>query len=87
MDKQVKIDLRDYNDSAKERIDQATPLPIAYIKRHHHELPKQELYVIAGNVVEKNLGIRLLQRYGHKVAGYTMINEKCCCKKRLSKFA
>jgi|SRR5699024_9978058 len=87
VDKEVIIDLRDYNDSTKGKIAKARPLPIAYIKRHHHDLPKQGLYLIASNTVEKNLGIRLLQRYGYKVMGYTLINNKCCCKKRLTKLA
>lgn len=85
MEKEIKIDLRDYNDSAKEMNKDTIPLPIAYIKRYHHRLPGQEIYVIVSNTIEKNLGIRLLERYGHKVEGYTIINKKCFCRKRLAK--
>lgn len=83
----VKVDLRDYNDSAKETIDQAIALPVAYIKRFHHELPKEPLNVIASNVVERNIGIRLLKRYGYEVAGYLLIDKRCCCKNQLTNFA
>lgn len=84
---QIKVDLRDYNDSAKELIDQAIPLPVAYIKRFHHELPNGSLYVIASSIVEKNIGIRLLKRHGYQVAGYTVLDKKCCCKNQMTKFA
>ena len=84
---QIKVDVRDYNDSAREMIDQAIALPVAYIKRFHHELPDVPLYVIASSAVEKNIGIRLLKRHGYQVAGYALLDKKCCCKNQLTKFA
>ncbi|SDC63168.1 hypothetical protein SAMN05421734_11434 [Pelagirhabdus alkalitolerans] len=82
------VDLRDYNDSAKEAIVGSVALPIAYIKRHHHGISNQSVYVIASDCVEKNIGIRLLMRYGHQVSGYTIINDDVCqCKNWLTKMA
>lgn len=84
---QIKVDLRDYNDSAREMIDQAIALPVAYIKRFHHELPDGPIYVIASSTVEKNIGIRLLKRHGCQVVGYALVYNKCCCKNQLTNFA
>lgn len=81
------VDLRDYSESAKEVVIGAIALPIAYIKRHHHGLPQREIYVVASDRVERNIGIRLLQRSGHRVAGYSIINDPCRCKKYLAEFA
>ncbi|MBM7540067.1 hypothetical protein [Amphibacillus cookii] len=77
----IKIDLRDYNDAAKETIAGTISLPIAYIKRHHGQLPHIDICVIASNKVERNIGIRLLQRHGHKVLGYAMLDKPCGCNK------
>ena len=81
------VDLRDYSDSAKEVVVGAIALPIAYIKRHHHGLPERDIYVVASDRIEKNIGIRLLQQSGHRVSGYSIIDDPCRCKKYLAEFA
>lgn len=83
----VTVDLRDYSDSANEVVIGAIALPIAYIKRHHQGLPKSGIVVIASDQVERNIGVRLLRRYGHQVKGYSIVNDTCCCKKYLTEFA
>ncbi|WP_017470718.1 hypothetical protein [Amphibacillus jilinensis] len=82
----IKVDLRDYNDATKATIAGAISLPVAYIKRHHGELPHLNICVIASNKVERNIGIRLLQRHGHKVSGYVMLDKSCGCNKWYTRF-
>ncbi|SEO61486.1 hypothetical protein SAMN04488134_109154 [Amphibacillus marinus] len=84
--KKIQVDLRDYHQSAKSTKANKIALPIAYIKRNHQLLPKTDLYVMAANSVEKNIGIRLLRRLGHNVVGYTVEKKHCCCKKWNSKY-
>lgn len=74
----VIVDLRDYNISNKKPLADAINIPVAYINRHYHEIPSKQVHVIAHNKVEKNIGIRLLQKQGIHVLSYTM--ESCSCK-------
>ncbi|WP_222599410.1 hypothetical protein [Aquibacillus kalidii] len=76
--KKVKLDIRDYNIAAKQMVDDSIVMPIAYLKRYHHEIPGKEIHVIASDHMEKNLGIRFLHNKGFKVVGYTLTN--CICK-------
>lgn len=85
--KKVKLDVREYNLAAKEGIANSISLPVAYLKRHHEQIPTDQIYLIASDKVEKNIGIRILKQRGHQVAGYTIINAKCRCRKRLIHFA
>ncbi|WP_226038234.1 sulfurtransferase [Aquibacillus saliphilus] len=73
----LKLDIRDYNSSAKQEIIGSHSLPIAYFKRYYHEIPAKEVHVIASDRIEKNLGIRYLRNKGFRVSGYTLT--KCNC--------
>jgi rhodanese-related sulfurtransferase len=63
------IDVRDYNNSYKDPIPGAINIPIAYINRHFSELPNVDLYIVASNSVEKNIGIRMLRKKGFQIIG------------------
>jgi rhodanese-related sulfurtransferase len=63
------IDVRDYNDSYKEPIPGAINIPIAYLNRYYLEIPNVDLYIVASDSVEKNIGIRLLRKKGFRVIG------------------
>lgn len=82
----VKLDVRDYAISAKENIANSIPIPVAYLKRHHHQIPNRKIYVIASDTIEKNMGIRFLKQRKYKIAGYTIVNSTCRCKKWFEKF-
>ncbi len=68
----VFVDLRDYQDSAKNPINGAINIPCGYLKRYMKEIPKKQIVIIASNEVEKNFGARLLKKYGYNIKGYTI---------------
>lgn len=68
----VLVDLRDYQDSAKDPITGAINIPCGYLKRYMKEIPDQQIVIIASNQIEKNFGARLLKKYGYNVKGYTI---------------
>jgi rhodanese-related sulfurtransferase len=68
----VFVDLRDYQDSAKNPVNGAINIPCGYLKRYRKEIPNQEIVIIASDEVEKNFGARLLKKYGYNVKGYTI---------------
>ncbi|WP_210365107.1 sulfurtransferase [Bacillus sp. REN3] len=68
----ILVDLRDYQDSAKDPVQGAINIPCGYLKRYKQEIPDQQIVIIASNEVEKNFGARLLKRYGFNVKGYTI---------------
>lgn len=67
------IDLRDFNESFKDPIDEALNIPVAYLKRNIKSIQMKELYIVASNSLEKNVGIRILKRKGYRVEGYTIL--------------
>ncbi|WP_162632558.1 sulfurtransferase [Paraliobacillus zengyii] len=77
----ITLDIRDYNTSSKESLNDSIFIPIAYLKRYHHEIPSKYIYLIASDKIEKNLGIRLLSQRGYQVIGYKLAN--CNCKDKL----
>jgi rhodanese-related sulfurtransferase len=80
------IDIRDFNVSYKNPIDGAINIPTAYLKRNANSIQMKELYLVASNTLEKNVGIRILKRKGFRVAGYAIIgNEKPLISKCLSR--
>lgn len=68
----ILVDLRDYQDSAKDPVHGAINIPCGYLKRYIKEIPKKQIVIIASNEVEKNFGARLLKKYGFNVKGYTI---------------
>ncbi|OXS70047.1 hypothetical protein B1B04_19305 [Lysinibacillus sp. KCTC 33748] len=70
------VDVRDYNDSYKSPTPNALNLPIAYLVRHMHELPKRPLHIIASTQLEKNMSVRIIRKAGHEVKSYSVIEEK-----------
>ncbi|MFJ7890864.1 rhodanese [Lysinibacillus xylanilyticus] len=70
------VDVRDYNDSYKSLTPNALNLPIAYLVRHIHELPKKPLHIIASTPLEKNMSVRIIRKAGHEVKSYSLIAEK-----------
>jgi hypothetical protein len=79
IDQVVKIDLRDYNKSYGSYVDDTIQIPVAYLKRHMHEIQGDQVFVIASNKVEKNIGIRILQNKGYKVIGFKLTECDCKC--------
>ncbi|MGE8036950.1 rhodanese [Lysinibacillus sp. NPDC093692] len=67
------VDVRDYNDSYKSPTPNALNLPIAYLVRHMHELPKRPL---PSTQLEKNMSVRIIRKAGHEVKSYSVIEEK-----------
>ncbi|MEY9979313.1 rhodanese [Lysinibacillus sp. RC79] len=67
------VDVRDYNDSYKSPTPNALNLPIAYLVRHIHELPKKPLHIIASTQLEKNMSVRIIRKAGHEVKSYSLI--------------
>ncbi|MGV2938595.1 hypothetical protein AB5I83_03315 [Mesobacillus sp. LC4] len=68
----VFVDLRDYQDSAKNPVNGAINIPCGYLKRYIKEIPNRHIVIIASNELEKNFGARLLKKYGYHVKGYTI---------------
>ena len=66
------VDLRDYQDSAKNPVNGAINIPCGYLKRYIKEIPNEQIVIIASSEVEKNFGARLLKKYGFNVRGYTI---------------
>lgn len=71
-DKVVVVDLRDYNVSYKHPVNGAINIPVAYLKRHYHEIPNKVVHVVVSSSIEKNIGIRFLRKKGFRVSGYTI---------------
>ncbi len=74
------VDLRDYNESNGSIFGQALHIPVAYLKRHARHIPRQPLHIIVQDAIEKNVGIRLLRRYGYEVKSYSIA--ACDCRER-----
>ncbi|WP_226666554.1 hypothetical protein [Metabacillus litoralis] len=74
---QVVVDIRDYNNISKELVSDAIVIPIAYLKRYYHEIPSKNVHVVASTKLEKNIGIRFLQKNGFRVTGYSL--SECTC--------
>ena len=72
------VDVRDYNQSYKDPTPEAINIPVAYMKRNYHEIPRLNIHVIASDHLEKNISIRYLRKKGFAVTGYT-VND-CNCK-------
>ncbi len=69
----VVVDVRDYQDATHKPVQGAFNLPYAYLKRHHHQIAKGEIVVVASDPVLKNLSVRFLKGHGFKVVGYQLI--------------
>lgn len=74
------VDLRDYNESNGSIFSQALHVPVAYLKRHARDIPPKPLHIIVQDDIEKNVGIRLLRRYGYEVKSYSIT--ACDCQER-----
>ncbi|WP_069203047.1 sulfurtransferase [Bacillus testis] len=77
----VVVDLRDYNVSSRSPLNGTINIPVAYIKRHYHDIPNKQVHVVATDRIEKNMGIRLLRKEGIQVVSYSL--EGCPCGKNL----
>ncbi|UFU00414.1 sulfurtransferase [Radiobacillus kanasensis] len=76
----VMVDIRDYNVASNDMINGSISIPLAYLKRYHHEIPREEVHVIASDKIERNLGVRVLRSKGFKVTGYTLT--ECGCQQK-----
>lgn len=70
------IDVRDYNESYKEPIPGAINIPIAYLYRYYAEIPNVDLYIVASDKIEKNMGIRMLRKKGFQIIGCSIKNNE-----------
>ncbi|WML47141.1 hypothetical protein RCG23_16390 [Neobacillus sp. PS3-34] len=73
----VVLDIRDYNIAYKNKVNGAINLPLAYLNRHLQEIPRSSIHLIVSTPVEKNMGIRFLNRKGFKVVGFSFLDGKC----------
>jgi len=73
----VIVDIRDYQDSAKDPIAGSLAIPTAYLKRYSAEIPRKALHIVSTDSLEKNLGIRYLHKNGYKVVGCTVTDCSC----------
>lgn len=73
------VDVRDYNQSYKDAAQTSINIPVAYLSRYFHEIPGQQVHVIAANSLEKNISIRFLRKKGYHVQSYTLT--ECPCEK------
>lgn len=71
------VDIRDYQDSANDPIEGSMTIPTAYLKRNAESIPAKNLHVISTDSVGKNIGIRVLRKFGYKVVGYTVTECNC----------
>jgi len=71
------VDVRDYNNLSEMTVSGAIVIPIPYLKRYYHEIPSKKVHLIAGNQLEKNIGVRFLQKNGFDVTGYSLA--ECTC--------
>ncbi|WP_409305581.1 hypothetical protein [Peribacillus sp. SCS-155] len=67
------MDVRDYPVSAKNPVEGAMPLPVAYLKREIGVVTSKNVHLIVSDRLERNLGIRMMQDNGFKVTGYTCV--------------
>ncbi|MGE6261304.1 hypothetical protein ACQKCU_26125 [Heyndrickxia sporothermodurans] len=68
------IDIRDYNISYNHPIDGSMNIPVAYLKRFINEIPNNDLHIVVSNLLERNVGVRLLCQFGFNVIGYTILD-------------
>ncbi|PMC39148.1 hypothetical protein CJ195_04200 [Bacillus sp. UMB0899] len=71
------VDVRDYNNLSTMIVSNAIVIPIPYLKRYYHEIPTKKVHLIAGSQLEKNIGVRFLQKNGFDVTGYSLA--ECTC--------
>ncbi|PGT84831.1 MULTISPECIES: hypothetical protein [Bacillaceae] len=71
------VDVRDYNNLSTMKNFDSIVIPIAYLRRYFHEIPNKRVHLIAGNQLEKNMGVRFLQKNGFQVTGYSLT--ECTC--------
>ncbi|OCA83376.1 hypothetical protein A8F94_18845 [Bacillus sp. FJAT-27225] len=75
MDKQIVVDIRNYNELNIHPIPGAINIPYAYLNRNFHEIPKNmDLVLVVSSTLDKNIGARFLRKKGFRVSGYTMIS-------------
>ncbi|MGM0875386.1 MAG: hypothetical protein ACQEWV_11410 [Bacillota bacterium] len=84
-EKQVVVDFRDYNNLSNNQVTNAIVIPIPYLKRYYHEIPSKYVHVIAANNLEKNIGVRFLQKNGFHVTGYSL--SECTCHNKTTDMA
>ncbi|WP_413361805.1 hypothetical protein AA0X71_10320 [Robertmurraya sp. 2P01SA] len=71
------VDVRDYNQSYKDPTQATINIPVAYLNRYFHEIPGQQVHVVAANTLEKNISIRFLRKKGYAVHSYTLTECQC----------
>ncbi|EDL66785.1 hypothetical protein [Bacillus sp. SG-1] len=71
------LDVRDYNQSFNDPIQNSVNLPVAYLKRNWHELAGAQIHIVASTNLEKNMSIRMLRRKGYEITGYTLTEKQC----------
>lgn len=70
------IDVRDYNISYKDVIENSINIPVAYLERYCYEIPDKKVHIVASTRLEKNVAIRILRRKGFQVTGYTVSDSR-----------
>jgi rhodanese-related sulfurtransferase len=77
LDNAVMVDVRDYNESSKDPIDESINIPIAYLNRYYREVPdNKDIIIVSSDKLERNMAIRFFRKSGYKVVGYLLLNER-----------
>ncbi|CDQ17837.1 hypothetical protein SAMN05192559_102369 [Halobacillus karajensis] len=76
----VTVDTRDYQTSSQDQVGNAVCLPLAYLGRHHQDIPERSIVLVCSDEVEKNLAARSLRRKGYEVIGYNIPTQRKDCR-------
>ena len=66
----VLLDVRDYNISAKGRVEGVEHLPYAYIKRYYQEIKGRDIVLVVSDQILLNMSARFLRRRRFNIIGY-----------------
>jgi rhodanese-related sulfurtransferase len=66
----VLVDVRDFHEASHSPMESAVHIPLAYLARQHHDIPKKEVVVVVSDRILRNLSIRQLKKHGYDVKGY-----------------
>ncbi|KOO46164.1 rhodanese-like domain-containing protein [Priestia koreensis] len=64
------VDVRHFNEITKQPCPSAIHIPLAYLERHHSDIPLREVVVIVNDRISRNLSVRRLKKLGFDVRGY-----------------
>ncbi|WP_280770864.1 hypothetical protein [Salipaludibacillus daqingensis] len=64
------VDMRTFQLAHNDPIKGSISMPLAYLKRHYHDIDEEEVYLIVSDKVELNISARFLKNHGFIICGY-----------------